>query len=211
MNDPVENMSENNLETKKRSNTTLWVMFFLFGLPYLAAYYYYFNRDQIDLNLTTNHGHIINPTKNIPDILLSNINGSMVEMSSIKGKWLLLTVGSSRCEKACQDNLYKIRQIKKGIGEEQDRIHKLFFLTDTNKLDSFIGLLKDYKGMDVFKPFGDSYSEFLSIFSIDGKKVEDGIYIIDPMGNYMMMYPKDEPPMNILKDIERLLKVSKIG
>jgi len=39
----------------------------------------------------------------------------------------------------------------------------------------------------------------------------DHIYMIDPLGNLMMRFPKDVDPSLMAKDIKRLLKVSQIG
>ena len=39
----------------------------------------------------------------------------------------------------------------------------------------------------------------------------DGIYIIDPLGNFVFFYPMDTLPKEILADLKRLLKVSQIG
>jgi hypothetical protein len=39
----------------------------------------------------------------------------------------------------------------------------------------------------------------------------DHIYMIDPLGNLMMRFPKDIDPSKMAKDIKRLLKVSQIG
>ncbi len=208
--DQQSNSPQQTPDTKNKSYMALWAMIFLFGLPYLAAYYFYFNRDSIDLN-TSNYGTIVNPGRPVPDAALVRLDGSTMQMAESRGKWLLVSIGSSQCADACQENLYKLRQVKKAIGQEHKRINKYFFLTDEKALDSFRELLIDYKGMEVILPSGDNYMEFLSIFSVDGHNIEDGIYIIDPLGNYMMKYSKDEEPMKILKDMERLLKVSKIG
>ena len=37
------------------------------------------------------------------------------------------------------------------------------------------------------------------------------LYISDPMGNIMMSYNDQSEPMAVLKDMQRLLKVSQIG
>ena len=198
-------------KTPKRNNTTLWIMVFLFGLPYLAAYFFYFNRDTINLGEQTNHGTIVHPAKPVTDKPLKLIDGTNFQVSDLKGKWVMLSIGSSECKEACQDNIYKIRQIKKALAAEHKRVEKLYFLLDLDHIDSFRDNLKDYKGMHVVSPEADDYTQYLSIFSIDNHTINDGIYIIDPLGNYMMMYPPGEEPKNILKDMERLLKVSKIG
>jgi len=198
-------------ETKKKSNTTLWVMLVLFGLPYIAAFYFYFNRDDINFGTTSNYGTIINPARPIADFDLIKLDSSKFKLSSLKGKWILFSIGSSSCQQDCIDNLYKIRQIQKAVGEDYKRISKLFFLKDKNKLESFKLILKDYPGMDVIIPSGEGYKNYLSGFEYEGKEIENNIFIIDPLGNYMMIYPKGADASKILKDLERLLEVSKIG
>jgi hypothetical protein len=39
----------------------------------------------------------------------------------------------------------------------------------------------------------------------------DHIYLIDPLGNLMLRFPKDADPSRMKKDLERLLKVSNTG
>jgi hypothetical protein len=39
----------------------------------------------------------------------------------------------------------------------------------------------------------------------------DGIYIVDPHGNLMMSYPATGSARGLLKDLERLLRLSSIG
>lgn len=205
------NSSENPAtEIKKKKNTTLWVMVVLFGLPYIAAFYFYFNRADMDL-MTSNYGTIISPAHPIPDVKLQKLDNSDFKISSLKGKWVLMSIGSSECKQDCIENLYKIRQIKKAVGPNFDRITKLVFLKDKTNIESFKLLLKEYYGMDVIVPSGSNYNNFLMNFLYEGVELEDSIFIIDPAGNYMMAYPKGADAKKMLKDIERLLKVSKIG
>jgi hypothetical protein len=37
------------------------------------------------------------------------------------------------------------------------------------------------------------------------------IYVVDPLGNLMMRYPRDPDPSKMLQDLQRLLKYSSIG
>ncbi|MNC92394.1 hypothetical protein D3C83_88130 [compost metagenome] len=39
----------------------------------------------------------------------------------------------------------------------------------------------------------------------------DHIYLLDPLGNLVLRYPRDADPSRMKKDLERLLKVSRIG
>jgi cytochrome oxidase Cu insertion factor (SCO1/SenC/PrrC family) len=203
----VNNSSE---EVKKKNHKMLWIMVAVFGLPYLVAFYFYFNKGDYDF-AKTNYGTIISPARPVPDFNLMKIDNSQFKLSSLKGKWVLFSIGKSSCEKDCVDNLYKIRQIKKAVGQNHKRIAKAFFLTDKENIESFKSLLKEYPGMDVIIPSGSEYSNYLLNFQHEGIELEDGMFIIDPMGNYMMAYPKGAEASKILDDIERLLRVSKVG
>jgi len=44
-----------------------------------------------------------------------------------------------------------------------------------------------------------------------GDRAEDHLYLIDPLGNLMMRFPKDADPGKVKKDIAKLLKASAIG
>jgi hypothetical protein len=41
--------------------------------------------------------------------------------------------------------------------------------------------------------------------------LRDHIYVVDPLGNLMMRYPRDPDPSKMIKDLQRLLKYSRIG
>ena len=197
-------------EIKKRNHKMLWIMVVVFGLPYVVAFYFYFNKSDYDFS-TTNYGTIVSPARALPDFTHTKLDNSEFKISSLKGKWVLLSIGKSSCQKDCVDNLYKIRQIKKAVGQNHKRITKLFMLQDKQHLESFKRLLKEYPGMDVIVPSGNEYNNYLSNFQYDGIELEDSMFVIDPMGNYMMVYPKGADASKILKDVERLLRVSKVG
>ncbi|MCW8911282.1 MAG: SCO family protein [Gammaproteobacteria bacterium] len=200
-----------NQNNPKKSRTTLWIMIILFGLPYVAAIYFYYFADLSKISNQTNYGTIITPARQVNDIPLKKLNNTDFKLSEMRGKWILISIGQSSCQKSCQDNLYKMRQIRKALGEERTRINRVFLLTDTLNIQSFNSLLPDYSGMETIIPTDDNYQYLISGFSIAGEPTEDGIFVVDPLGNYMMAYPKDADANKILKDIRRLLKVSKIG
>jgi cytochrome oxidase Cu insertion factor (SCO1/SenC/PrrC family) len=37
------------------------------------------------------------------------------------------------------------------------------------------------------------------------------IFLVDPQGYLIMWYPRDANPSGLIKDLERLLRISKIG
>ena len=203
-----------NPANRRKTRFTLLLMVVLFALPNIAAIYFYLNRDSIDLSrFATNYGTIISPVRQPGDMLLKTLDGNEFLLSNMKGKWIMVTIGSSRCTQDCQDNIYKMRQIRKATGEFYKRIQRLFFLTDTSNIENFKTLMQDYQGMEVVLPgrSEQAYRDYLTTFSVNGEEIKDGIYFIDPLGNYMMAYQKQAEAKKILKDLIRLLKVSQIG
>ena len=68
-------------------------------------------------------------------------------------------------------------------------------------------LFVDYKGMQVLAA---GTSDLPARLSAEGR-ARDHIYLVDPLGNVMMRYPRDPDPSLIKKDLRRLLKSSGVG
>jgi hypothetical protein len=68
-------------------------------------------------------------------------------------------------------------------------------------------LLDRYRGTRVMNAQG---SALLTRLPVSGT-LRDHIYVVDPLGNVMLRYPRDADASRMKKDITRLLKVSRIG
>lgn len=198
-------------QASRKSYTTLWVMIILFAMPYFAAMYFYMNQEKLDLQ-QSNYGTIISPVRPVESITLKTIDDVDFNLTDLQGKWILVTVGSSLCEEECQQNIYKIRQIRKAVAQDRSRVERLFLLTDDKDIDGFRIKMKDYEGMYLIqKSDNEQYEKFMNNFLIPGQVLADGVYIIDPLGNYMMAYPEKADATKMLDDIRRLLKISQVG
>jgi len=51
----------------------------------------------------------------------------------------------------------------------------------------------------------------VTVLSEVQKRMPEGIYIIDPIGNFVFRYGVDGNPKDVLSDLKRLLKMSQIG
>ena len=209
-------VSKTTEQQPKKSYTTLWVMIFLFTLPYAAAMYFYSNKDDFDFE-QNNYGTLISPLKQVDDLQLKTIDDTDFKFSSLKGKWIMVSIGSSQCKENCQKNIYHMRQIRTATGKDRKRIERVFLLSDMSEIDDFKSHLSEFSGMHVIQNTGNEYNKFLSSFSFKDKdsneiqNFSDGIFFIDPLGNYMMAYPGGADATKILDDLQRLLKVSRSG
>jgi cytochrome oxidase Cu insertion factor (SCO1/SenC/PrrC family) len=120
-------------------------------------------------------------------------------LASLRGKWVLVTFDAAACGAACERKLYVVRQVRRAQGKEMDRLERLWVVTDAGKPRP--ELLAAIEGAHV------SMDASLAKVFADA----EGIYLVDPLGNLMMRFPADPDPTKMIKDLQRLLKYSRIG
>ena len=135
-----------------------------------------------------NYGELIPPR---------TISGPPLE--ELRGKWVLVTFDAAACDAYCEKKLYYLRQVRTAMGKEQDRIERLWVLTDSaTPRPELLGAIEGTR-ISRIRPR-----------DFPGEPV-DHIYVVDPLGNLMLRYPRDPDPSRMLKDLQRLLKYSRIG
>ena len=120
-------------------------------------------------------------------------------LASLRGRWVMVSFDSAACDAYCEKKLYYMRQIRKAQGKDQGRIERLWVITDGGSPRP--ELLAAIEGTHVARA---SFEGFPG----DNK---DHIYLVDPLGNLMMRFPREPDPSRMLKDLQRLLKYSRIG
>jgi len=128
-----------------------------------------------------------------------------IAMNALKGKWVLATVDAAACDKACTDKLYFVRQIRLTQGKEMERIERVWLVSDAATPDP--ALLKEHKGLHVVAAQNSAWTRELPAKD----KINDYIYIIDPLGNVVLRYPPGFNPTGMKKDLARLIRASRIG
>ena len=131
--------------------------------------------------------------------------GKPFDFLQVRGRWLFVTVDSGACDDYCQKKLWKMRQVRLTQGKSLERIERVWLLTDTQSVAAHV--LKDYEGTWIALAQG---STILNAFPHHHAQ-RDHIYLVDPLGNVILRYPKDADPSRMKKDLQRLLRVSRIG
>ncbi len=182
----------------ERSLTSLWLLAALCVAPVLASYVaYYVWRPSGHVN----YGELLEP-RPLPDSKLTLADGTPFHWRQLKGKWVLVTADSGHCGAFCEQKLVYLRQIRLAQGKEAERIERVWLLTDSARPE--VALIAHYQGTWLVRAAG---SDILKLFPVAGA-LADHIYLIDPLGNLMMRYPRDADPRKIVKDITRLLRHS---
>ena len=152
----------------------------------------------------SNYGELIE-TRPLPDPALALADGAPFRLSRLKGKWVLLMVDSGGCDEFCRLKLYHLRQLRLTQGRDMGRIERVWLLSDDALPPSAI--VHDYPGTWLVRAGGSALVRELPAPSA----ASDHIYIVDPLGNLVLRYPRDADPHRIIRDLSRLLRTSRIG
>lgn len=152
-----------------------------------------------------NYGELIEPLRPIPVGLKGvNAQGQEVELTSLKNQWLFVSVGDSQCDERCQNHLYYQRQIREGLGKEKDRLDWVWLRTGSPELSEVLQLATAQAV--VLHMQAPDIATWLE--PAPGYGLADHLFVVDPMGNWMMRFPAQADPKQMRRDINRLLRAS---
>ena len=121
------------------------------------------------------------------------------EFQALRGKWVFVSFDAAACDAYCERKLYFMRQVRTAQGKDQARIERLWVITDGGAPRP--ELLAAIEGTRISRVVPREFP---------GRPV-DHIYLVDPLGNLMMRFPRDPDPSKMLKDLQRLMKYSQVG
>lgn len=130
-----------------------------------------------------------------------------IGLAAYKGKWMLLQVHSSDCQSDCEKKLHDMRQLRLAQGKEMTRLERVWLVTDNQPLQ--MPRWQEYQGTQLLRVDLAVVQSWLPVEK--GTVASDHLYVIDPLGNLMMRFPKNADPNKIKKDLAKLLRASRIG
>ncbi len=185
----------------QRGRRTLVLLAIVFLGPMAVAMALYFSGFQWRPQGTTEHGVLYQPARPVPVLAAAERPGEAVR----RGKWALIYIGPGECAAECRQALLAMRQVRRALGRDLDRVERLYVVTDGAPDTGF--LEAEHPGIEVITD-GQVAAE---IVTIAGGIREGDILLADPLGNLVMRYPAGTPMKGIHTDLQRLLKVSMIG
>lgn len=194
---------------RAKGRLTLLLIVVVFLVPVVTAYLYR------PVGEAGNHGTLIEPPQPLQEFQMTALDGTTAGLDVLRGKWTLLYPGGERCGETCRSNLFKMERVRLTQGEDMSRVQSLYLAPASSEPGAVADALVEYKGL---RGYLIAPSELASLAPAlesgnrDGEPVnKERIYVIDPLGNLMMYYPRDADPTGMKEDLERLLKVSQIG
>ncbi|MDP1673170.1 MAG: cytochrome C oxidase subunit I [Burkholderiales bacterium] len=188
-------------EPRPQSRKTLWLIAAVCIAPFVlsfAAYYFYQPEGRV------NYGEIVEGHQ-MPETALKLADGRAFSFAQLRGRWIFVTVDAAACDAYCDKKLWQIRQVRKTQGKYPERIERVWLISD----GGIPGERErgEYEGTWFVNSAG---SDVLNMLPHAGT-ANDHIYLVDPLGNVVLRYPRDADPTRIKKDLQRLLRVSRIG
>lgn len=194
---------------RKRVLTGRWRLLLVLlacAAPVIASYFTYY---VIRPEGRTNYGTLILPTRTVPaDLGLTALaGGSPVDPASLHGQWLLVLVMDGPCDTACEERVFLQRQVREMVGRERDRIDRVWLLTDGFTPPEALQQAAQATGaLTMLRADGAAVARWLA--PAEGRALRDHLYVVDPMGEWMMRVPAEPEPQRVKRDLDRLLRAS---
>ncbi len=171
-----------------------WVLLLIFILPVgLGTLFFYLNPSYFSQN-TVNYGELIRPV-----IVTEKSDIEVIGDDSLEGVWTLVYVTDS-CDSLCDEAIEDINTIRTLINMDMRRIQRMLVAKDGSMPQ------KDDESLIHASISNEELSSELGVYP------KNSIFLIDPIGNFMLYYnPTDLNIKFVIKDLKRLLKYSRIG
>ncbi len=209
MNQPEPRPVNNPLAGRKKNPYTVWFVVISFIAPVALAYVIFFF---FDVKSFTNHGEILNPIVHISSFKLKETNDDIIPVEELTYKWRLISFLGKDCNQQCTERLYDTRQIHASLGKDQHRLIRMF--VHLQPADEGLSKLITGTHPDVIQVNGDAETIIRALgdnIRDDAGILNNETYIMDPMGNVMMRFTREQPNKDFLYDLKKLLKASQIG
>lgn len=172
--------------------------------PVVASYFTYY---VLRPTQQRSYGELIAEQPGLPDVQAQTLDGRTVNLSSLKGQWLLVSTSAGACEQRCQDHLYLQRQLRETLGREKERLDWVWLINDQQAVPEKI--LPAAEQAITLRVPADVISGWLK--AEVGHELDEHLYVVDPQGHWMMRFPASMNKATAGKakrDLERLLRAS---
>jgi len=166
-----------------------------------------------------------NPIGPAPDFALTDENGQPFKLSDLRGKWILLAYGYTHCPDVCPLTLSHLRDVKKTVDPNGDKVQVVFTTIDperdtTDIMQKYVSHF-DQQFAQKFKGLSGTPQEIAQAAKAYNVKYEkkdvkpDGsytmghtaeVYLIDPQFNWRMTFPFGVKAEEIAGDVQYLMQ-----
>ena len=186
-------------ERRKSGRLQFLLIAAVFFGPLFGAAWLYYQGGALQPDERANHGALLEPVVSLHDVVPES---ALLENRA----WLLLYADDDVCGDSCRNALYTLRQSRLMLGKEMDRVQRVFLHGD-ERPDTLLNA-DEHKGLITLQ---DAALRAVLDNKKPGTLAAGGYYLIDPHGNLVLYFSPDINPRDMVDDIKRLLRLSRIG
>ena len=205
------NNSASTEQTQKNANRnpyTPWFVVLSFVVPVVAAYALYFMG--VKPPASSNKGELLSPVVDIESFSFNDDNNQPISRDDITmRKWHMIYFAGATCDEACNQMLYKMRQINIAMGKYAPRLRRLLVHLEQPGEEFQALIEKEYP--DARHANANSQTIEVALQDIGPQYRSNEVYIMDPNGNVMLRFTQDQSYKDLMHDLKILFKVSQIG
>lgn len=176
----------------------------LFIAPLAAAWVLFFVEPDWQPEGHTNYGTLVSPARPLPALALYDAAGAAVEFPA--GKWTWLYLGGPACDAACEERLLLSRQVRLALNHNRERVRRVYLAPDRAALAAARAQLSTaHPDLVLLAVDAAAAAQFFT----PGEP--HALYLLDPLGNWLMSYTGEVQAKGLHKDIKKLMRFSQLG
>ena len=193
--------NEEFVRQRNRGRRTLILLAIVFLGPLAAAFALYYGDIWKPTGMAVN-GQLIEPPRSLPTTPLF----AGPDAPRFKDLWTLVIVAPGACDPACRNALVESRQVRRALGSDRDRVQRVWLISEGDADARFV---TEQHPLLATVPAGEPGLD--AVLEIIGEVAPGEVLVVDPLGNLMMRFPPDTSMRAMHTDLEKLLKISRIG
>jgi len=191
-------------DAQRRGRRQFLLIASLFIVPVLTAIVLYRSVDWRPVVNT--QGTLIDPPRPLETAGLTLADGENVPADAFEGRWSVIRPVTGDCGQRERALLEELARVRLALDKDAGRVQRVLVHDGGCAPADFESGETDLKLYSTATVGSRFFAQFPA--AVDGAP---GIYIADPHGNLMMSYPAGGSARGLLKDLERLLRLSSIG
>lgn len=189
--------------------TVLLLLASLFLIPIIAAKLLHTHHQQWHLG-TTNYGYLIPSPLSITDLNFADELQQTRTGKYIQGYWGLFYLDPA-CSADCEQQVLQLHQLRLALAKESHRLKSVIATHASYTGDNATRMAQNSSLLHSRLDDSDVLQLTSNLRQTENNRRQQGLFIIDPLGNIIISYNSPFNVKRIYQDLKRLLKASQIG